>query len=309
MKFNAEFHALAASQYGLVSRVQALDLIGSRGLDRAQRDHHLVRVHRGVYRCGGVPCSFPQDALAATLAFGGLVAVSHGSAARLWRLEAVASPAPIHVSVLPGRSARLSGIVAHRARLVDRDVTVRFGIPVTSVGRTLLDLAGVVPDAVLVRSIDEALRRHGAGAARLLAQLDDGGHDRRRGRGVLREHLVSRSQHGVPDSVGVQRVFRWIASAGLPAPTCNYPVVVGGRQRFLDLAYPELKIDIEFNGWEHHQMRSRMDDDHARTSELELAGWLVLVVTAAHGQAETIDRIRRGVAGRRRQLRPEPPAR
>jgi hypothetical protein len=303
MKLWSELDALAASQYGLVSRAQALALLGRRGLARAQREHQLVRVHPGVYRCAGVGTSFRQRARAATLAVGDPVAVSHSSAARLWRLDHAAVSESIHISVRSGRSGRVPGVVVHRARLVDSDISVQFAIPVTSLARTLLDLAGEVPEGVLVRSVDDALRRPGVRAERLLAQLEDYGPNRRRGRGVLREQLISRSRHGVPDSVGVERVLGWIASAGLPPPICNHALVVGGRQRFLDIAYPELKIDIEFNGWEHHQMRYRMDDDHARTSELELAGWLVLVVTAAHGEVETIDRIRRGIARRQHESR------
>jgi hypothetical protein len=306
MIWSVELDAVAASQYGLISRAQGVALLGARGLDRARREHRLVRVHRGVYRCAGVASSFPQQALAATLAIGHPVAVSYASAARLWRLGDVAVREQIHVSIPSGRSGRLPGVFAHRVRLADSDLGAQFGIPVTSLARTLLDLAGVVPEVVLVRSVDEALRRPGVKADRLLAQLDNAGPDRRRGRGVLREHLVSRSRYGVPDSVGVRRVIGWIAAAGLPAPVCNYAVVVGGRQRFLDMAYPELKIAIEFNGWQHHQMRYRMDDDHARTSELELAGWLVLVVTAAHGKDETIDRIRRAIARSQHELRVHP---
>jgi very-short-patch-repair endonuclease len=98
------------------------------------------------------------------------------------------------------------------------------------------------------------------------------------------------------DSAGVDRVFRWIRRAGLPSPVLGFRVMVAGRRRLVDLAYPAEKIAVEFNGWEFHRMRSRMDADQVRTTELELAGWLVIVVTAAHTEAATIDRIRRALA-------------
>jgi very-short-patch-repair endonuclease len=91
-------------------------------------------------------------------------------------------------------------------------------------------------------------------------------------------------------------MLEWISRAGLPRPVCDHPVEAAGRRRFIDAAYPELQVAMEFNGWDFHKMRSRVDDDHARTNELELLGWVVLVVTAAHGEAETIDRIRRALA-------------
>ncbi len=302
MSNEVNLDSLACAQLGLLTRAQALALLGERGLGRAEREGRLTRVQKGVFRCAGTPPSFRQRALAACLACGEPVAVSHTSAARLWTFEGVAPARSVHVTVPRSRSGRRDGLVVHRARLTEHEVADRFGIPVTSVSRTLLDLAAAgLAEAVIGRCVDDALRRRLAEAEALRRWLDAEGGGRP-GSKALRRFVMARVEGGVGDSVGVDRVVGWIAGAGLPAPVCNYPVIAGGRQRFLDIAYPTWRIAIEFNGWEYHQMRSRMDDDHARTSDLELEGWLVIVVTAAHTEVDTVRRIERAIAIRSRGL-------
>jgi Transcriptional regulator, AbiEi antitoxin len=100
----------------------------------------LVRVHRGVYLVGPV-ASARGRVMAAALACGRGAWVSHGSATTLWSLTP-ADRGEVHVLVA-GRNVRSRrGIRVHRtARLHPADATCREGIPVTSLARTLLDLA------------------------------------------------------------------------------------------------------------------------------------------------------------------------
>jgi hypothetical protein len=296
------FDQVAQRQYGLVTRRQAICLLGEWAFRRARAEGRLVDFSRGVFRCAGARRSFRQRAMGACLAYGPPVAVSHRSAAALWGYEPVARVAQIDVVIPHGRSGRRPGIEVHHAALSTDCVTERFGIAVTSPGRTLLDLAGIMPPSVLERCVDDVLRTRQATATQLIAWLGRG-----KGRGQNRIRLLRllelRSSSGVGDSVAVDRIHRWISHAGLPAPVLGWPVVVAGHQRVLDLAYPIERIAIEFNGWEYHQMRSRMDADHARTTELELAGWIVIVVTAAHTEAATVDRVTRALALRAGEAR------
>jgi hypothetical protein len=241
--------------------------------------------------------------MAACLAFGPPVAVSHRSAAALWGYELVVPRLEIEVSMPRSRSGRRAGIRVYRGALPPVDISRRYGIAVTSPGRTLLDLAGTLPGPVLERCVDDALRTRHATADELVSWLT--GADRRGQVGAvrLRRLLELRSSSGVGDSAAVDRIHRWISRAGLPAPVLGLTVVVAGRPRVLDLGYPLEKIAVEFNGWEYHQMRSRMDADHARTTELELAGWIVIVVTAAHTEVATVDRVTRALALRARDGR------
>ena len=96
--------------------------------------------------------------MAAVRACGPNAVLSHRSAAALWGLLRD-SRAAIDVTV-PGRTRRGSGdIVVHNVRrLHEDDRRRRDNIPVTSVARTLLDLAEVVAPRRLGRAIDEAER-------------------------------------------------------------------------------------------------------------------------------------------------------
>ena len=76
------------------------------------------------------------------------------------------------------------------------------------------------------------------------------------------------------------RVLRVIAAAGLPVPRQQYPIVLGGTEVHLDLAYPEARLAIELDGWEWHRNRSAFDDDRWRDVELVKLRWMNLRLTA-----------------------------
>lgn len=62
---------------------------------------------------------------------------------------------------------------------------------------------------------------------------------------------------------------------GLPPPAVQHPVVVRGRRYYLDLAYPDLKVAVEYDGADHRtQQRARRDLE--REAALVSAGWRIL---------------------------------
>jgi very-short-patch-repair endonuclease len=65
--------------------------------------------------------------------------------------------------------------------------------------------------------------------------------------------------------------------AGLPQPAVQYEVPAANAR--LDLAYPELKVAIEYDG-DHHRERRQFQRDVARLNRLRMAGWIVLRFTA-----------------------------
>jgi len=73
-------------------------------------------------------------------------------------------------------------------------------------------------------------------------------------------------------------------------------VRLNGKPRHIDLAYPDLKIAIEFDGWDRHQMRRKFDDDRARSGDLQLAGWMVLQFTSNSTEQEVIGKVGRARA-------------
>ena len=117
----------------------------------------LYRVHPGVYST--TPAGLlPRNGrwLAAVLACGPGAVLSHRSAAALWGLRATSRSA-IDVTTPTGRGRRLEGIDAHRTTtLTPADITAVDGIPTTTLARTVLDFAGVVPRRAVERAIDQA---------------------------------------------------------------------------------------------------------------------------------------------------------
>jgi very-short-patch-repair endonuclease len=135
---------LAARQYSLAQRQQALDLgMTPRQLHDRLESGWLVPVHRAVYRLAGSAPSQEQAYLAACLAAGPGAVASHRSAAALWGLRGI-EDAPAEITVPGDRHCRLTDVVVHRTdRLDENDVSRRRRIPVTTPARTLLD-AGVL---------------------------------------------------------------------------------------------------------------------------------------------------------------------
>lgn len=71
------------------------------------------------------------------------------------------------------------------------------------------------------------------------------------------------------------RVLRVLVEAGLPVPRQQFPVTVGPRRFKLDLAYPDLRIGVELDGWSTHGGFSAFHADRERDARLASAGWLV----------------------------------
>jgi very-short-patch-repair endonuclease len=223
--------------------------------------------------------------------------ISHATAADLW---GVAIPLQredprVHLTVATGSSVRgRRDRVVHRTPLTDSDVTTRDGVPVTTPERTWRDLAGVIQPAALLAVTDQVLGR-GVSRAELERQL------RRRptGRGSARARAVLPVADPRAESP-MESVLRWILhEAGLPAPDLQY-VVRDGAGGFLaraDLAWPDRKVLVEFDG-DVHRERDVFVDDLRRQNRLVAAGWTVLRFTSADvlGRAhEVVVQIRRAL--------------
>ena len=166
--------------------------------------------------------------------------------------------------------------VHHPMALARADVTTLDGIPVTTVARTLIDLAGCVEPHVLEEALDDALRRGLVRVAQLRRRLDASGRAGRRGTRLLGEMIEVRAGNGrVPESVFETRLSRVLRAAGLPAPVLQHGV---GKYR-LDFAYPALHVAIEADGFRWHSSRARWDRDIERRNALAVLGWTVIHVT------------------------------
>ena len=148
---------LARRQYGVVDhRELAACGLSSTTVARWTGEGRLHHVHRGVYAVGHSSLTGHGRWMAAVKACGPDALLSHTSGAALSNLRRSSSPI-IHVTTPNRRSPK--GIRVHRVRaLHPDDAAVVDGIPVTSVARTLLDLADVLPPRQVIRAIEQAER-------------------------------------------------------------------------------------------------------------------------------------------------------
>lgn len=145
---------IAAQQHSVFDRRQAV----AAGLSPRMIQHRLesgrwVSVSRGVYRLAGVERTWHQRVLAACLAAGAGAVASHRSAAALWEIDGF-GPGPVEISV--SRSQRRTAhFTTHRPRnMWAADTTELDYVPVTTVARTIIDLAAVVGDDDLEAALD-----------------------------------------------------------------------------------------------------------------------------------------------------------
>jgi very-short-patch-repair endonuclease len=181
------------------------------------------------------------------------------SAAGLWAVRRWSGD----VHAIGPRSRRGEGFVLHRTRsLPPEDVTVHWGIPVTTPLRTLLDLSRRLPIDALDAALAEAL-------VRKLITIED---LQARATGNL-ARLVSTA---APTRSRLERDFRrLLREHGLPQPVSNR--FVCGHE--VDLHWPDRKLVVEIDGYGIHGHRRAFETDRVRDQQLLLAGWKVARVT------------------------------
>ncbi len=227
--------------------------------------------------------------------------VSGMSAGRLHLLDGMTRdqrpgpPSPIEVTST--RKTRVRGIVAHLDPFLSADDCTRFeGVPVTTVARTIVDLARRCHRALVERALDDALRRRLTDLGKIEQTAG-----RARGRGRRSMHMLDaviaarRPEDGLAESRLEQRVLRALRAGGLPAPVPQYPVATRRHTVRLDLAYPVVKLGIEVDGFEFHKERRAFDVDRRRANDLLVAGWTLLRVTSAMSNDEMVELVGRAL--------------
>jgi very-short-patch-repair endonuclease len=157
------------------------------------------------------------------------------------------------------------GIRTRRSRKIDRrDATVFSGIPVTTVARTLVDLAAVLSPVELARACHEAGVLHGTTPAQVEAVLAR----RRNSRDAAKLSRVLRGEVPVTLSKLEQRFLELLQQAGLPLPRTNRPT--GGRR--VDCRWPQQRVTVELDSFRHHQSRHAWEQDRRREREAHARG-------------------------------------
>lgn len=208
--------------------------------------------------------------MAAVLASGTDAVLSHRSAAALWAILP-SDRARIEVTA-PTVRAR-EGVEAHRSVIPADERTTIAGIPVTTVARTLLDLAAVESGHRVQRALNEAERR-GLGDNPSLTDLLHR-YGPRRGSAKLRRLTVTDE---LTRSELERRFLRFLDDHNLPRPQTN--ALVEGYE--VDAYWPEHNLVVELDGFAFHSTRRAFDTDRERDRILQAAGHRVVRITASH---------------------------
>ncbi|MFO8075626.1 MAG: type IV toxin-antitoxin system AbiEi family antitoxin domain-containing protein [Egibacteraceae bacterium] len=268
----AALRKAAAGQDGQFATAQARELGVSRSALRTLRERgEIVGLRRGVWRFRAASGE-PAPEMTAYLACWPDGVVSHESAARLHGLEVCEAAAAVHVTVPHARRRAPAGVIVHLSRrLPSADVLADRGLRLTSLARTLCDLAATGPAGQTLRLLDAAVALGAApkwihqraseltagrpGVATLRAATDPGGAP------VFRSWLE-------------RTLAELVATAGLPAPEWNVEVEdAAGRIGIVDALWREAGVIAEAEGLRFHTSAEARRRDAERFNRLAAAGY------------------------------------
>jgi hypothetical protein len=275
-----EVARLAASQEGVITLAQLEACgLGERGTRHRVASGRLHQLFSGVYAVGHPLVSVDGRRIGAVLACGKGAVLSRSSAASAWGMLNGGSRR--FDVVAPGRSGGRVGDEAkidlrRTRRLPDEDVTVLRGIPITTIGRTLVDLSGCAGPRVVQRAVHEAEVMGLLDVAAVLATVER--NPGRRGTRMLRTALgVS-----APDPANGQFATRFLKlclNYGLPAPKLGVHVDGGDRLYEVDALFEAERVIVELDGRQVHGTARNFQTDRRRDSVLAARGYLTLRYT------------------------------
>jgi len=178
-------YQIAESQGGYFATRQARRAGFSRDLlSYHAKAGQLERIAHGIYRLRRFPASPYEDLFVALLRTGPRSVISHASALGVYDLTD-ALPTQVHVTVPRTASRRREGIRLHTKAIESSEITTRDGLAVTTVPRTIADVAAAgLAEEFVIQAVHQAIDRglvgpdelrtarekYGGRAARIIAQ-------------------------------------------------------------------------------------------------------------------------------------------
>ncbi len=242
-------------------------------MDRWVGSGRLRRVHRSVYALGPQPLTRHGRWLAAVIAKAP-AALSHESAAALWGLAG--DRRHIDITASHGRRGLNDyGIRLHLSQLRRDEWLLHEGIPVTTVARTLFDLAEAVEPPQLESAWDEASRLRLLRVKQVATVCERW--PTRPACLQINPLLSTRLLHETERrrSPLEHRFAAFVRAHHLPLPQTN--VLVDGDE--VDVLWPEAHLIVELDSWEFHHDRAAFEKDRDRDAEHLLAGYRTVRVT------------------------------
>jgi very-short-patch-repair endonuclease len=266
---------LAERQHGCVAHWQLRRMSLGRGaIEHRLRCGRLHRIHHGVYAVGHRMLGPDGWRMAAVLAAGADAVLTHHSATDLWGLQTSARRR--HDVTSPRQLRSRPAIRMHQAHLPSDEVTLVRGIPVTTVPRTILDVAATAPPLAVARLIHESEVKRLWDPLSLFDLLAR--YPRRSGTAAITAALAERSS-SVPKEVFTQAFAEFLDRRSLPRPEFNVWLDVGGRLYEIDCLWRERRVIVELDGRAAHDTARAFESDRAKDRRLTVARWRPLRVT------------------------------
>lgn len=272
---------LANEQHNIFTRQQARDagFPDSTIHDRV-RGGQWIRIGRGVLMIAGATPTRYTAVWAAVLELGRSAVVGRMSAGALYDLCDAPSPPQVNIHESDRVRSAVAADVFITYQLDSVDVTRRRSLPVTTIERTLVDLAGSQPRAIVEDLLDTSLRRRLTTIDRIekrAAALRERG---RAGPPLMMELLSDRSPSARPtESVLEDRWERIARGIHSFAWERQFEMTVDGRAIRVDFISHDHGIIVETDGWATHGTRRQFEADARRRTALSAQGYIVLVFT------------------------------
>lgn len=218
------------------------------------------------------------------------------------RVSATALPQVIYGGTLARRVPRGERIPLERAERLGRRVQLRRhyredlrehdtvtinGVPVTSLARTLTDCLLDLPPADALVAGDSLLRVHcrpdrwrsrdtNALWQELVADVEERLSSYRHRNGRVRAQSLLKLLSPWAESPGESELRRILLAAGFPLPDLQHRVVAENNEYFLDLAWPDIMLDVEFDGALKYAGDDVVFQEGIRQDRLKRIGWRVV---------------------------------
>ena len=270
---------VARSQYGVFTLEQALACgFSERAIEARVRRGAVARLDPGIYAIGGTPPSWHRSVMAAVLSVNERTAASHRTAAYLWDLT---SREPGRTEVVTTRHDRVhrdSFIVHESLDLLEHDIVVVDGLPVTTAARTVVDLGAVARPRLVEACLDDGLRRHLFTLDEVRRFVNRVARRGRRGVGVIRPMLDVRAEWvGLTESQLEDLFVSIVRDSHLPMPRSQY-TVRDKQGRFVcraDFAYEAQRALIELDSEKHHMDPETFARDRDKQNRAGSLAWMV----------------------------------
>jgi very-short-patch-repair endonuclease len=271
---------LAEMQHGVVARPQLTTLgLGDDAIDYRLAVGRLWIVMPRTFAVGHRRLPPHGRSMAAVLSSGAGAVLSHRSAAALWGIRDPGT-GPIHVTV-PSKSSSTRLVRRHHQGLPHDEVTVHEGIPVTTVPRTVLDLAS----AATVDEVEVAIRQVEFLRLYDYLSLPDLIERYPGRRGVARVQTALARTEALPAgrvrSPLETKFLPFLRRHRLPRPRLNDWIVLGAKRFQVDCHWVGTGQVVELDSWQGHGTRTAFREDRARDRTLRAAGYEVTRISWA----------------------------